>query len=67
MNILHFGKTSKEVAERISNEVPRHVQLQALVDTYPNGMKRGGYFMIGSLAGEKGQSLKINIDMNSLF
>ena len=67
MNILHFGKTSKEVAERISNEVPRHVQLQALVDTYPNGMKRGGYFMIGSLAGEKGQSLKINIDINSQF
>lgn len=65
MNILHFGKTSREVAERISSEVPREVQLRALLETFPNGIRRGNDFMLGSLRGEKGQSLRINIDINS--
>ena len=65
MNILQFGKTSKEVAERISREVPRDVQLSMLIDTYPEGVRRGNDFMLGSLRGERGQSLRINIDVNS--
>ena len=65
MNILQFGKTSQEVAERISREVPRQYQLQMLFDTYPNGVRRGKEFFIGSLRGEKGQSLRINIDTSS--
>ena len=65
MNILQFGKTSKEVAERISREVPRTVQLQMLFDTFPEGIRRGNDFMLGSLGGERGQSLRINIDINS--
>ncbi len=65
MNILQFGKTSKEVAERISREVPRSIQLDMLIDTYPEGVRRGHDFMLGSLRGERGQSLRINIDINS--
>ena len=65
MNILSFGKTAREVAERISSEVPRSVQLQALVDTYPAGVRRGKEFFIGSLRGEAGKSLVINIDTSS--
>ncbi|MGA0384874.1 MAG: hypothetical protein ACO3L1_07895, partial [Flavobacteriaceae bacterium] len=65
MNILQFGKTSKEVAERISREVPRSIQLDMLIDTYPEGVRRGNDFMLGSLRGERGQSLRINIDINS--
>ena len=65
MNILSFGKTAREVAERISSEVPRSIQLQALVDTYPAGVRRGKEFFIGSLRGEAGRSLVINIDTSS--
>ena len=65
MNILQFGKTSKEVAERISREVPRTVQLQMLFDTFPEGIRRGNDFMLGNLNGDRGQSLRINIDINS--
>ena len=65
MNILSFGKTSTEVAERISKEVPRSIQLQTLIDTYPAGVRRGKEFYIGSLRGEAGRSLVINIDTSS--
>jgi len=65
MNVLSFGKTTKEVAERISKEVPRSVQLQILIDTYPSGVIRGKEFFIGSLNGEAGKSLRINIDTSS--
>lgn len=65
MNILSFGNTAREVAERISSEVPRSIQLQALVDTYPAGVRRGKEFFIGSLRGEAGRSLVINIDTSS--
>ena len=65
MNVLSFGKTTKEVAERISKEVPRSVQLQILIDTYPSGVIRGKEFFIGSLSGEAGKSLRINIDVSS--
>ncbi len=65
MNIKRFGNSSKEVAERISSEVPRHIQLSTLIETYPEGIRRGNDFMLGSLRGERGQSLRINIDLNS--
>ena len=65
MNISQFGKNAKEVATRISDEVPRDVQLRALIETFPNGIKRGNDFLLGSLSGEKGQSLRINIDTRS--
>jgi len=65
MSLGRFGKSSKDIAERISREVPRSVQRQALIETYPQGMIRGNDFMLGSLGGEKGQSLRINIDINS--
>ena len=65
MNITAFGKTSTEVADRISREVPRSVQLHALLETYPSGIQRGKEFFIGSLRGEAGKSLRINIDTSS--
>lgn len=65
MNILQFGKNAREVAQRISEEVPRDVQLHALIETFPNGIRRGNDFLLGSLSGEKGQSLRINIDTKS--
>ena len=65
MNVLSFGKTTKDVAERISREVPRSVQLRLLMETYPEGIQRGKEFFIGSLRGEAGKSLRINIDVSS--
>ena len=65
MNLLRYGKTPQEVAKRISEEVPRSVQLSALFETYPQGVQRGKEFFLGSLRGEAGQSLRINIDTSS--
>ena len=65
MNVLSFGKSSKDIADRISRDVPRSVQLQILIDTYPEGVVRGKEFFIGSLRGEAGKSLRINIDPSS--
>ena len=65
MNILRFGNSGKELATKISNEVPRSVQLRALFDTFPEGVRRGREFLLGSLRGEKGNSLRINIDISS--
>ena len=65
MNIKRFGNSSKDVAKLISSEVPRHIQLSTLIETYPEGIRRGNDFMLGSLRGERGQSLRINIDINS--
>lgn len=65
MNIKRFGNSSKDVARLISSEVPRHIQLSTLIETYPEGIRRGNDFMLGSLRGERGQSLRINIDINS--
>ena len=65
MNVLSFGNTTKEIAERISREVPRVVQLQILFDTYPQGIQKGKEFFIGSLRGEAGRSMRINIDQSS--
>ena len=65
MNVLRFGNSGKELATKISNEVPRHVQLSVLFDTFPEGVRKGREFFLGSLKGEKGSSLRINIDTSS--
>ncbi len=62
---MSFGKSPRDVAERISKEVPRSIQLQTLIDTYPEGVQRGKEFYIGSLRGEAGRSMVINIDQSS--
>lgn len=65
MGVVRIGNTkSKNLADDISDRVPRSVQLRALVDTYPNGIMRGTQFEIGSLSGEEGKSLKISVDLN---
>ncbi len=65
MNVLRFGNSAKDLAIKISNEVPRPVQLQILFDIFPQGVQKGREFFLGSLKGEKGNSLRINIDINS--
>ncbi len=65
MVVVRLGNTkSRNLAEDISDRVPRSVQLRALQDTYPNGVIRGTQFEIGSLNGEVGKSLKISVDVN---
>ena len=65
MAVIRLSNTkSSNLAEEISDKVPRSVQLQALVDTYPNGVISGTQFEIGSLNGEVGKSLKISVVVN---
>lgn len=54
-----------ELVDKISQEVPRQVQIDILRDTFPNGKIRGNDFFIGSLNGEAGESLKIDINTSS--
>ena len=66
MRILSFDKTkssisARDLVEKISEKVPTSVQVQVLKDTYPQGRIRGTQFMLGSLRGESGNSLKIDI------
>ena len=65
MNVVRFGNNNQNVIDDISNCVPKTVQLQDLFDTYPNGVRHGATFLIGSLEGEPGRSLSLNIDMRS--
>ena len=69
MSVLHFDNTkygsSHELVRKISDEVPRDVQINTLIDTFPNGVVRGHEFYIGSLDGEAGESLKIDINPSS--
>mgnify|MGYP003131726656 CR=1 FL=1 len=69
MSIKRFDNTKSgnahDLVEKISREVPRSVQVDTLIETYPNGKVRGNEFFIGSLAGEAGESLKIDINTNS--
>ena len=64
MTILRFGNTTSQLTDKISNLVPRTTQLQDLFDTYPNGVRHGTTFMIGSFQGEAGSSLQLNIDIH---
>lgn len=69
MSVIRFDNTKSgdahDLVERISKEVPRSVQVNVLSDTFPNGVIRGNDFFIGSLAGEAGESMKIDINHNS--
>ena len=50
MAVIRLSNTkSSNLAEEISDKVPRSVQLQALVNTYPNGVIRGTQFEIDHL------------------
>ena len=69
MSVIRFDNTKSgtahDLVEKISRDVPRSVQVDILLETYPNGRVRGNDFFIGSLAGEAGESLKIDINPNS--
>ena len=72
MNIIKFGNSkrtmdAKELVELISERVPANVQINLLKDTYPQGVVRGDQFTIGSLGGEAGKSLKIDINPKSPY
>lgn len=69
MSVIRFDNTKSgtahDLVEKISRDVPRSVQVDVLLETYPNGKVRGNEFFIGSLSGEAGESLKIDINPNS--
>jgi hypothetical protein len=69
MSVIRFdntkSSTAHELVQKISDEVPRSVQIDILRETYPNGKIRGHDFFIGSLGGEAGESLKIDINPSS--
>ena len=69
MSVIRFDNTKSgtahDLVDKISREVPRSVQIDVLMETYPNGKVRGHDFLLGSLAGEAGESLKIDINPNS--
>ncbi len=65
MSVVRFGNTtsgSNDIVEEISRRVPKGEQIRILQDTFPAGRVHGKTFYIGSLLGDPGQSLKINID-----
>ena len=70
MSIVRFGNANRdmsgrELVELISQKVPPQTQIDILRDTYPNGVIRGDEFNVGSLNGEPGKSLKIDINPRS--
>ena len=54
MSVIRFDNTKSgtahDLVEKISREVPRSVQIDVLMETYPNGKVRGHDFLLGSLA-----------------
>ena len=72
MRLLHFDNTKSSISaidlvEEISKKVPASVQIEILKETYPQGEVRGNQFVIGSLAGEAGKSLKIDLTPGPYF
>ena len=70
MSVVRFGNTTSsrsahDLVEEISRKVPRTEQIRILQDTFPAGRIHGKTFYIGSLLGDPGQSLKIDIDPQS--
>mgnify|MGYP003643964616 FL=1 len=70
MSVVRFGNTTSsrsahDLVEEISKKVPRTEQIRILQDTFPAGRIHGKTFYIGSLLGDPGQSLKIDIDPSS--
>ena len=60
-----YGSNQKDIVAEITEKVPSYVQIEALKNAYPNGRVVRNEFYLGSLSGEAGQSLKINIDPSS--
>ena len=72
MRVLSFDNTKSsmsaiDLVEEISSKVPASVQIEILKETYPHGEVRGNQFVIGSLAGEAGKSLKIDMTPGPYF
>ena len=72
MRVLPFDSnkkdmSAKELVELISKKVPRQVQIDVLKRIFPQGKTRGDEFSIGSLHGEEGKSLKIDINPRSPY
>ena len=67
MSVVRFGNTtsSNNIVEEISRRVPKGEQIRILQSTFPAGRIHGKTFYIGSVLGDPGQSLKINIDTMS--
>ena len=67
MSVVRFGNTtsSNNIVEEISRRVPKGEQIRILQSTFPAGRVHGKTFYIGSVLGDPGQSLKINIDTMS--
>jgi len=69
MRLTIVGNTGygnkRDIVKEISERVPRHIQLDELKKTFPLGKVVRNEFIVGSLEGEQGESLKINIDTNS--
>ncbi|MFZ8899911.1 MAG: hypothetical protein ACO20X_15375, partial [Alphaproteobacteria bacterium] len=57
-----YGSNGKDLVAEISEKVPSYVQIEALKHAFPNGKVIRNEFYLGSLDGEAGQSLKIDID-----
>ena len=60
-----YGSEPRDLVAEITDKVPSYVQIEALKNAYPNGRIVRNEFYLGSLNGEAGQSLKINIDPSS--
>tara|TARA_R100001509_G_scaffold142184_1_gene97475 strand:+ start:8099 stop:10282 length:2184 start_codon:yes stop_codon:yes gene_type:complete len=57
--------TKRDFVKEITDNVPHHVQIDSLKSAYPNGRIVRNDFYLGSLEGEAGESLRINIDPSS--
>lgn len=57
-----YGSNKRDLVAEITEKVPSYVQIEALKSAFPNGKIIRNEFYLGSLQGEAGQSLKIDID-----
>ena len=60
-----YSNGQRDLVAEITEKVPSYVQIEALKNAFPNGRVVRNEFYLGSLSGEAGQSLKINIDPSS--
>ena len=60
-----YSDGNRDIVAEITEKVPHYVQVDALKSAFPNGRVVRNEFYLGSLNGEAGQSLKINIDPTS--
>ena len=62
-NTKYSGR--RDLVQEITSKVPQHAQIQALRETFPEGKIVRNMFFIGSLSGESGESLRIDVDPSS--